>query len=135
MRKGQKFTPINISFIRELCLKYGLVEDNCDMERGDFLGNSSKSIASFGITKELAGVCCCPTVVLWDDGDFQLMEDPYIARNWKEDRSLLNYYMEPGGSIHYISSMERFEKFLIEAVERFKETKEELDIRNASLKK
>ena len=134
MKRGQKFTPINVPSVKELCNQYGLVEGHVDMEHG-IIGedSSAKAIVCYGIDESYAGPLCCPTVVIYEDGFVELFEDPYIAANWNEDGTVYDYYMEPGFRLHYIHSMERFEKYLVMAIAAFHRTKTELDGKNAEL--
>ena len=48
-----------------------------------------------------------------------LYEDPYIAENWTADGNLDCHYIEPWSG-HRCSSVERFEKYLIEGIENYK---------------
>lgn len=115
------FTPLNASYVRELVKKYNLTPGYFDCERGSFISDDTptQSVVSYGINSYTAN--SCPLVIFYDDNSVQLFEDPYIAKNYDRNGKLYNYYMEPAGS-HYVSSVERFEKYLLEGIKNQTET-------------
>ena len=116
----QHFTPLNGSYVRELVKKYNLTPGYFDCERGSLSDDiPTQSVVSYGINSYTANTC--PLVILYDDNSVQLFEDPYIAKNYDRNGKLYNYYMEPY-STHYVSSVERFEKYLIEGIKYQTET-------------
>ena len=115
----QHFTPLNASYVRELVKKYNLTPGYFDCERGSFNDTPTQSVVSYGINSYTAN--SCPLVIFYDDNSVQLFEDPYIAKNYDRSGNLYYYYMEPSG-FHYISSVERFEKYLLEGIKNQTET-------------
>lgn len=115
----QHFTPLNASYVRELVKKYNLTPGYFDCEQAFFHDTPTQSVVSYGINSYTAN--SAPLVIFYDDNSVQLFEDPYIAKNYDRSGNLYNYYMEPGG-FHYISSVERFEKYLIEGIKNQTET-------------
>ena len=105
-----------ISLRATLTVKKGLLSDD----------TSIHSVVTYGINSYTANTC--PLVIFYDDNSVQLFEDPYIAKNY--DRN--NYYMEPSNS-HYVSSVERFEKYLIEGIKYQTETYNRLTFLNNNL--
>lgn len=128
----QHFTPLNGSYVRELVKKYNLTPGHFDCEKGSFIitDTPTHSVVSYGINSYTANTC--PLVIFYDDNSVQLFEDPYIAKNYDRNGKLYNYYMEPGGS-HYVSSVERFEKYLIEGIKYQTETYNRLTFLNNHL--
>ena len=130
----QHFTPLNASYVRELVKKYNLTPGYFDCERGSFIitdtDTPTHSVVSYGINSYTANTC--PLVIFYDDNSVQLFEDPYIAKNYDRNGNLYNYYMEPGGS-HYVSSVERFEKYLIEGIKYQTETYNRMETLNNAL--
>ena len=128
----QHFTPLNGTYVRELVKKYNLTPGHFDCERGSLSDDiSTHSVVSYSINSYTANTC--PLVIFYDDNSVQLFEDPYIAKNFDRNGKLYNYYMEPGGS-HYVSSVERFEKYLIEGIKYQTETYNRLTYLNNHLK-
>jgi len=115
----QHFTPLNATYVRELIKSYNLTPGFFDCEIGSLSGYASHSVVSYGINSYTANTC--PLVIFYDDNSVQLYEDPYIAKNYDRSGNLYNYYMEPGNT-HYVSSVERFEKYLIEGIKNQTET-------------
>ena len=115
----QHFTPLNASYVRELVKKYNLTPGYFDCEQAFFHDTPTHSVVSYGINSYTAN--SCPLVIFYDDNSVQLFEDPYIAKNYDRLMELFNYYMEPY-STHYVSSVERFEKYLIEGIKNQTET-------------
>lgn len=101
-------------------------------KKGSFIitDTPTHSVVSYGINSYTANTC--PLVIFYDDNSVQLFEDPYIAKNYDRNGKLYNYYMEPGGS-HYVSSVERFEKYLIEGIKYQTETYNRLTFLNNKL--
>ena len=124
------FTPLNASYVRELVKKYNLTPGLFDCERGSFYDDiPTHSVVSYGINSYTAN--SCPLVIFYDDNSVQLFEDPYIAKNYDRLMELYNYYMEPD-SYHYVSSVERFEKYLLEGIKNQTETYNRMvDLNNA----
>lgn len=128
----QHFTPLNGSYIRELVKKYNLIPGYFDCERGSFIisDTPTQSVVSYGINSYTANTC--PLVIFYDDNSVQLFEDPYIAKNFDRNGKLYNYYMEPY-STRYVSSVERFEKYLIEGIKNQTETYNRMETLNNAL--
>lgn len=125
------FTPLNGSYVRELVKKYNLTPGYFDCERGSLSDDTpTQSVVSYGINSYTANTC--PLVIFYDDNSVQLFEDPYIAKNYDRNGNLYNYYMEPY-STHYVSSVERFEKYLIEGIKYQTETYNRMETLNNAL--
>lgn len=125
------FTPLNGSYVRELVKKYNLTPGYLYCERGSLSDDTpTHSVVSYGINSYTANTC--PLVIFYDDNSVQLFEDPYIAKNYDRNGKLYNYYMEPY-STHYVSSVERFEKYLIEGIKYQTETYNRMEILNNAL--
>ena len=117
----QRFTPLNATYVRELVKKYNLTPGLFDCEIGSFrlTDTPTHSVVTYGINSYTAN--SCPLVIFYDDNSVQLFEDPYIAKNYDRLTELYNYYMELG-TTHYVSSVERFEKYLLEGIKNQTET-------------
>ena len=127
----QHFTPLNGTYVRELVKKYNLTPGFFDCEIGTLYDDTSThSVVSYGINSYTANTC--PLVIFYDDNSVQLFEDPYIDKNYDRNGKLYNYYMEPGNA-HYVSSVERFEKYLIEGIKYQTETYNRLTFLNNNL--
>ncbi len=126
-----KFTPLNKGFAIELAKKYNLIEGCFGAEYGDFddLPNETfSSVKSFGIDKISANNH--PLIDIMENKLGQcvvmLYESPYIAENYNRDGTFGCFYIEPWSS-HRASSVERFEKYLIEGIENHKEIKKKVN--------
>lgn len=128
-----KFTPLNKGFAIELAKKYNLIEGCFGAEYGDFgmddLPNETfSSVKSFGIDRNSANNH--PLIDIMENklGQYVvvLYEAPYIAENYNRDGTFGCFYIEPGSN-HKVSSVERFEKYLIEGIENHKEIKKKVN--------
>jgi len=125
------FTPLNATYVFEFVKKYNFATGLFDCERGTLYSPPCHSVVSYGINSYTAN--SCPLVIIYDDNSVELYEDPYIAKNFDGNGNLYNYYMEPYSS-HSISSVERFEKYLIEGIKNQTDTYNRLLSLNNGLK-
>ena len=123
-----KFTPLNKTFAIQLAKKYNLVQGRFGAEYDELYGieededpDCFSSVISFGI--DLISANNHPLIDIMENkkGEchINLYEDPYLAKNWTSEGKLDSYYIEPWSG-HRISSVERFEKYLIEGIENYK---------------
>lgn len=119
MRKGTKFTPINILQIKSICKDAGLIENKCEFEKG-IIGNTDSAINAsigFGLDKDCAAIS--PVVIIYEDGSFELNQNPKLVKDTYKDGTCAVCY-ECGWQINYIGSMERFKNFFDIALEKHK---------------
>lgn len=129
-----KFTPLNKTFAIQLAKKYNLVQGCFGSELGNFDDcdlDTFSSVLSFGIDKMSADNHPLVDIIENKKGECVvcLYEAPYIAENWIDGGKLDCYYIEPG-SKHQCSSVERFEKYLIEGIVNYKKIYKECEEKN-----
>lgn len=133
-----KFTPLNKTHAIELAKKYNLIQGCFGAEYGMFGDycdeNEFRSVISFGI--DINSANNNPLIDIMENGKSEILiilyETPYIASNWNEDGSRHSYYIEPN-SCHFVSSVERFEKYLKIGIENYKNITQEVKELNFAL--
>lgn len=131
----EKFTPLNKSYAIKLAKKYNLVQGCFGAELGHFDDDTDldvfSSVLSFGI--DLMSANNHPLIDIMENKKGKcvicLYDTPYIAENWTPDGNLDCHYIEPC-SEHRCSSVERFEKYLIDGIENYKKILNECFERN-----
>ena len=118
MRKNIKFTPISIAAVKRICEKAGLVWAVSEFSKG-IVGEDGECPATLGYGLDHDCAADAPVVLLYEDGSFELNQNPRICEDTYKDGTKAVFY-ECGWQINHIGSVERFTKFFDEALEKHK---------------